>query len=133
MRLKMGEYFHKSISITAASYPNSFLHIYLSCHRDEECDAGDDDECGEDYGCTQNCVCEKCGDEIINGGEQCDGPDGDCGDYDCNSSCRCEFCGDGEVNGDEQCEGNSDCPGGQVCVDCQCQATCKWVCRCNCQ
>lgn len=67
-----------------------------------------------------------CGNDVNEGGEECDGSDdaacpGACG-FDC--SCPAPVCGNGIVESGEQCDGSSasNCPTGACASDCQCQA-----------
>jgi hypothetical protein len=83
-------------------------------------------------GVCQNGTCARCGDGVINGGEQCDTtlaracPNGQTGSIRC-VGCRDvrECCGDGVVSGAEGCDTTvaRACPNGQIgsirCVGCQ--------------
>ncbi len=77
---------------------------------------------------------EVCGNNIIEGSEECDGTAGDCEalygpGYECSdSSCQCEYvgyCGDDIVQPGlgEQCEDNADCAAGEECKSCNCEPT----------
>lgn len=68
-----------------------------------------------------------CGNDILEGREQCEA-DSDCGIGEfCNNSCQCELeeeeavCGDGILDFEEECEVNADCGAGEYCSDsCTC-------------
>jgi len=81
--------------------------------------------------CDANCNAEYCGDDTINGDEECDT---DCNDNNgnslsdcdsCSADCKTEYCGDGVVNGDEECDGNCDGSTVHLCNGCDsnCVAT----------
>ena len=54
-------------------------------------------------GCNADCTPSRCGDRILEPGEQCD--DGNTRDGDgCNHACRSEFCGDGIRQPNEECD-----------------------------
>ena len=54
-------------------------------------------------GCNADCTPSRCGDRILEPGEQCD--DGNTRDGDgCSHDCRTEFCGDGIVQPNEECD-----------------------------
>lgn len=78
---------------------------------------------GEEVAAT-NCVLSKsCGNDKVNGAEQCDGADDNaCGVYPCKADCTCQFCGDGATNGPEQCD-NAPCANNYNCVagTCNCE------------
>ena len=65
------------------------------------------------YACnTSLCKLEFCGDDALNGSEQCDGahlPTGVPPSVRCSASCTLEACGDGRRDGAEECDG-SDVP-----------------------
>jgi len=69
-------------------------------------------ECeGENGGSTDECSATelRCGDDVQNGGEACDGDDvGICtSNQNCNSQCMCDdnpMCGDGNVDPGEACD-----------------------------
>ena len=115
----------------------------------EECDEGNQNgiECTPQYGnsctyCSASCTTQtldgpSCGDQIVNGEEQCDGSspitcettNGYQGTQSCDTSCSwdtcrtTESCGDGIVNGEEQCDGTSGVTPGQN----FCSATCNLI------
>ncbi len=53
--------------------------------------------------CNDSCLLQTCGNEIIEGDEQCDFGDTEDGDG-CSASCRLEECGNEIIEGDEQCD-----------------------------
>ena len=70
-----------------------------------------------------------CGDEIIEGSEECDPPGSVCAaeffkrgtcSYDCKCVVPKPYCGDGIVDPGEECEANADCPEGSYCEYCKC-------------
>jgi hypothetical protein len=70
-----------------------------------------------------------CGDEIIEGSEECDPPGSVCAaeffkrgtcSYDCKCVVPKSYCGDGIIDPDEECEANADCPEGSYCEYCKC-------------
>lgn len=78
-----------------------------------------------------------CGDEIVNGAEECE-MDSDCASGEvCTASCACAppppQCGDGDVEAGEDCELDSDCAVGEsctdqcFCVDSQCPDAVEWT------
>ncbi len=86
---------------------------------DEICDAGELNNiaCQADYGgtcsyCNNSCqlteiIGEYCGDNIVNGSEECDGQNGINENQSCSETCEIintEHCGDGIINNDELCD-----------------------------
>ena len=101
----------------------------------EQCEATED--CEEGYTCT-DCICEPiqtgpyCGDDIVNGDEQCE-DSADCEEfgegYTCDE-CECKKsvyggpeCGNQLLELGEECEENSDCEEGYTCNSCICTST----------
>ncbi len=59
-------------------------------------------------------ICNRCGDSIIAGDEECDPPNSECpGGGTCDSVCQCPNCGNNQIDGSEDCDGTADsaCPG----------------------
>jgi len=60
-----------------------------------------------------------CGDDIVSGGEACDGSAGVPAHYVCTNQCALEYlpyCGDGVVSGAEECDGQAGIGTGQICT-----------------
>lgn len=77
----------------------------------DECDDGND---VEDDGCDNLCRVRKCGDGVVQTGEQCDPPGATCTNQ-CQSAS--EMCGDGDKDSGEQCDdGNT--ASGDGCFNC---------------
>lgn len=93
----------------------------------ESCEPSDGpDACGVGVPCgslgnPDQCDCPFCGDDFVNGTDQCDGTDDSACPGACLSDCVCAVCGDNTAEGPEQCDGTDDgsCPG-----SCQLDCTC---------
>jgi cysteine-rich repeat protein len=78
---------------------------------DDECDDGND---VEDDGCDNLCRVRKCGDGIVQTGEQCDPPGATCTNQ-CQTAS--EMCGDGDKDSGEQCDDGNTATG-DGCFNC---------------
>ena len=116
----------------------STLEELKTCQTDADCPdiLGSPLSCRQrdNDGCSNECKFEKCGDGILQPGEECeyvkrcDGAsdnskvclsDGDCSlggkcivaelSEGCGNDCKTSFCGDGEVRGAEECDPGSEC------------------------
>lgn len=67
----------------------------------EDCDDGDDDNSD---GCDNFCRKPRCGNNVIEGDEECDNPD----HPGCTSTCTLPLCGNGEVDDGEACDPPND-------------------------
>jgi hypothetical protein len=92
---------------------------------------GEDCEDDNDAACpgqcdTQTCTCPApaaCGNDAVEGTEECDGTDDAACSQACKADCTCPSCGDDAVNQQsEQCDGtdNAACSGEQCKADCAC-------------
>ena len=62
-----------------------------------------DEECDGGSDCNADCELIVCGDDVTEGDESCDGG------ADCNADCELIVCGDSVIEGDEECDGGADC------------------------
>jgi hypothetical protein len=94
----------------------------------ESCEpSGPPDTCGDGVSCgslgnPDQCQCPYCGDNYVNGTDQCDGTDDSaCLGSGCRGNCTCAVCGDDLAEGTEECDGtdDGDCP-----LACQVDCTC---------
>lgn len=91
----------------SASCGDTYLHLGV-----ESCDDGDLNSDQGAGACRSDCSLPRCGDQVVDPGEQCDDADSDNGDY-CLEGCVLASCGDGYLHREvEQCDlgagGNND-------------------------
>ncbi len=83
------------------------------------------------------CVVPRCGDQIIDDGEECDDGNNDSGD-DCSSDCRVERCGNGRFDVNESCDcgdadvAEADRPAGCRGANSDTSGPCSSACALNC-
>src|SRR5262249_31065872 len=88
------------------------------------------DDCSTDvntYGCGAACCTPVCGDNIIEGSEQCDGTDATACPGLCRGDCTCPppVCGNNVREAAEDCDGTDDTPCDGLCeADCTCAVLC---------
>jgi cysteine-rich repeat protein len=66
----------------------------------EQCDNGAQNSNTRPDACRMNCKNARCGDSVIDSGENCDPPDGSA----CSPTCTALLCGNGVVNAGEECD-----------------------------
>lgn len=101
-----------------------------SCGADEVCRRGEchvacsrDRDCGDAQACRSGaCYDMTCGDEVVEGDEECDNGDRNQDDAACTSACKAATCGDGLVRtGREDCDEGADNSDEGACTS-ECQA-----------
>ena len=107
-----------------------------SCNCDSDSDCGEGDFCDTGASCGENgfsgglCEPSVCGDDVVDGNEECDPPEEkseDCSSDEktCDENCECiAFCGNSFTEPGEECDpGNGEGPSDEACPG-QCQFDC---------